>query len=351
MKKEDAAAVLRRELKARHLQSAYLFYGEEEYLKRHYIREIVRLFESRFGAPDVMTLGEDFSRDAFEDAVETLTMGAAGRVIVLQGVEIALLQKADAVAVMELLEHLPQEVVVILSYDDAYLTGDFERKKKREARLRELSKHCYTVEFPIQSHASLMNWAGRRLAAAGVTADEEALDYLLSRCDNKMTALAGELEKLAVLCGGKGGGRVTRADVQSVAMPALAADIYEIVSCMTQRDYAGALRRLDACRKNRENPVAVTAALGTAFCELLFSKAAADAGKTDVEAVLSDFKIRPSKRYFIRQYLRAAGGMDREYVQMAVRVLAEVDALQKSSAADPWLLLEQGMERIHTWKS
>ena len=144
---------------------------------------------------------------------------------------------------------------------------------------------------------------------------------------------------------------MTRADVQSVAMPALAADIYEIVSCMTQRDYAGALRRLDACRKNRENPVAVTAALGTAFCELLFSKAAADAGKTDVEAVLSDFKIRPSKRYFIRQYLRAAGGMDREYVQMAVRVLAEVDALQKSSAADPWLLLEQGMERIHTWKS
>ena len=181
-----------------------------------------------------------------------------------------------------------------------------------------------------------------------MTADEEALDYLLSRCDNKMTALAGELEKLAVLCGAPGGGRVTRADVQSVAMPALAADIYEIVSCMTQRDYAGALRRLDACRKNRENPVAVTAALGTAFCELLFAKAAADAGKTDVEA---DFKIRPSKRYFIRQYLRAAPGMDRNYAQMAVRVLAEVDILQKSSAADPWLLLEQGMERIHAWKS
>ena len=115
MKKEDAAAVLRRELKARHLQSAYLFYGEEEYLKRHYIREIVRLFESRFGAPDVMTLGEDFSRDAFEDAVETLPMGAAGRVIVLQGVEIALLQKADAVAVIERLEQQPQEGVVILS--------------------------------------------------------------------------------------------------------------------------------------------------------------------------------------------------------------------------------------------
>ena len=95
-------------------------------------------------------------------------MGASGRVIVLQGVEIALLQKADAAAVMELLERLPQEVVVIFTYDDAYLAGDFERKKKREARLRELSKCCYTVEFPVQSHASLMNWAGRRLAAAGV---------------------------------------------------------------------------------------------------------------------------------------------------------------------------------------
>ena len=196
-----------------------------------------------------------------------------------------------------------------------------------------------------------MNWAGRRLAAAGVTADEEALDYLLSRCDNKMTALAGELEKLAVLCGAPGGGRVTRADVQSVAMPALAADIYEIVSCMTQRDYAGALRRLDACRKNRENPVAVTAALGTAFLRAAVCQGRGRRWQNRRGGRAVRLQDRPSKRYFIRQYLRAAPGMDRNYAQMAVRVLAEVDILQKSSAADPWLLLEQGMERIHAWKS
>ena len=46
------------------MKSVYLFYGEEEYLKRHYIGEIIGLFESRFGAPDVVTMGEDFSRGA-----------------------------------------------------------------------------------------------------------------------------------------------------------------------------------------------------------------------------------------------------------------------------------------------
>ena len=56
-------------------------------------------------------------------------MGASGRVIVLQGVEIALLQKADAAAVMELLERLPQEVVVIFTYDDAYLAGILNAKR------------------------------------------------------------------------------------------------------------------------------------------------------------------------------------------------------------------------------
>lgn len=351
MRKEDAVAALRADLKAGRLRPSYLFYGEEEYLKRHYVREIVKLFESKFGPPEVVMFGEGFGKDAFADAVETMPLGAAGRVIVLQDVEIGLLPKADAAAVTELFKELPAEVVVILCYDDAYLAGGIDQRKKRESRLKELSKLCCAVEFPIQSRASLLGWAGRRLAAAKVTADDEALDYLLSLCDNKMTALAGELDKLAALCGGRESAHVTRADVESVAMPGSAADIYEIVSRMTQQDYEGALRRLDACRKNRESPVAVTAALGGAFCELLFAKAAADAGKDNVDALLADFKIRPSKRYFIRQYLRMAPRLDRAYPERAVRVLAQVDELQKSSAVDPWLLLEQGIEEIRAWKS
>ena len=111
-----------------------------------------------------------------------------------------------------------------------------------------------------------------------------------------------------------------------------------------------ALAKLDSCRKNREIPTVITAALGGAFCELLFAKTAADAGKTQVDALLSDFGIRPSKRYFIRQYLRDAPRIPRGYPEMAVKVLSEVDLLQKSSAADPWLLLEQGIERIRRWR-
>ena len=77
MKKEDAAAVLRRELKARHLQSAYLFYGEEEYLKRHYIREIVRLFESRFETSRGTYL-PPVIEGVYPDTVQTATMAHEG---------------------------------------------------------------------------------------------------------------------------------------------------------------------------------------------------------------------------------------------------------------------------------
>ena len=89
MRKEDAVAALRADLKAGRLRPSYLFYGEEEYLKRHYVREIVKLFESKFGPPEVVMFGEGFGKDAFADAVETMAdedgyafMGDLGNLLV-----------------------------------------------------------------------------------------------------------------------------------------------------------------------------------------------------------------------------------------------------------------------------
>ncbi|MBQ6059252.1 MAG: DNA polymerase III subunit delta [Clostridia bacterium] len=348
MKKENNVAVLRRDLKAGILRSPYLFYGEEEYLKRHYIGEIRTLLQTRFGSHDTVSFREDFSADAFADAVETPPFSAGSRLILLEEVEPALLPKEDLAAFKALLGDLPDEVAVVICYGDDFLEGPIDRSKRREARIKELAKLCFSVEFPLQSPAALTNWAGRRLAAQGIVADQDALDYLLFLCDNRMTALIKELEKLAALCAQTQ--RVTKANVAEIVMPSSESDMYEVVSCMTAHDYDKALTKLDACRKNREAPTAVTAALGGAFCELLFAKTAADAGKNEVDALLFAFRIRPSKRYFIRQYLRDAPRIPHGYPEMAVKVLSEVDILQKSSAADPWLLLEQGIERIRKWK-
>ncbi|MBQ3077640.1 MAG: DNA polymerase III subunit delta [Clostridia bacterium] len=346
MKKEDRVDLLRRDLKARRLQSCYLFYGEEEYLKHHYREEIHKLLTHLYGTIERISFADDFTADDFADAVETLPLTASGRLVTLRNIDPAALPKRDAGLVHELLNDLPEGVVVILWYDDTWLAGTSDQRKRREKRISDLAKTAFAVEFPLQSRSALTVWAERRLSAQGLRADEDALEYLLSMSDNKMTALAGELDKLILLCQARGLLLLTKQEVRELALPGSSADMYEIVTAVTAGDFDRALARLDACRRNNERPTAVTTALGNSFCELLYAKAAADAGHSSVDRVMKDFSIRPGKRYFIRQYLMGADRIDRSLPETAVRVLCRTDQLQKSSPADPWLLLEQAIEEI-----
>lgn len=349
--RRDDVTPLRRDLAAGRLSPCYLFYGEEDYLKRHYIDRVRQALEQAHGPAALTFLDEEsFSLDRFYDATENLSFGVSAALLVLREVEPAALPKEEREILLQQLADLPEGVAVVLLYGDRYLAGAPDQRRRRSQHIKDLSAQMRAVEFPLQSADALRDWMVRRLGASKLNIAGDAASLLLAQCDNRMVALATELHKLAALCESYGQRVVTREMVEAVALPGSEADIYEIVGCMTAQDYNGALRRLDRCRKNRESPVAVTAALGSAFCELLFVKAAYDAGQRKVDDILKRYGIKASKRYFIGRYLKDAPGLDRRYPARAVQVLAEVDRLQKSSAMDQWELLEQGIGRIRLWR-
>ena len=349
--KRDDVAPLRRDLKAGRLSPCYLFYGEEDYLKRHCIEQVREALERAYGPTALTVLDEEhFTLDRFADSTENLSFGTAAQLLLLREVEPLALPGEDREALLAMLADLPEGVVVIFSFDERYLDGTPDQRRRRSQYIKDLAAHMRVVEVPLQSGDALRDWMERRLGARGLSLAGDAAALLLAQCDNRMTVLATELDKLAALCESYGERVVTRRMVEDVALPGSRADIYDIVGCMTAQDYNGALRRLDRCRKNRESPVAVTAALGGAFCELLFVKVAYDRGERRTDNILKQYGIKASKRYFIGRYLRDAATLEAAFPAHAVKVLAEVDRLQKSSAMDDWELLEQGLARIQLWR-
>ncbi|NLT58317.1 MAG: hypothetical protein GXX99_05070 [Clostridiales bacterium] len=343
--KRDEVAQLRAELQAGDLWPAYLFHGEEGYLKAHYVGEVEKALEARFGPADRIVLEQErFALDRFFDATENLTFGCAARLVVLKGVEPEQLSKEDREAVMGRIGDLPEGVTVL--FVAAQPAADTPAARRKRVPARTVSPQLHTVEFPLQKPAALRPWMSRRLAAQGLAISAEVSDYLLGLCGHRMSRLAAELHKLAALCRSEGATEVQRRHVDDIALPENSADVYEIVGLMTARRYDEALKKLDRCKQNREDPVHIAVALGNAYAELLAVKAAYDAGQRNLDRMMADFKIRPTKRYFMNQYLRESAHMDIAGPMRAVSLLSELDRRLKQSAADPWELLEEALIRL-----
>ncbi len=336
---------LKSDIGAKRIRPAYLFYGDEEYLKDHYLDRIAETLAAAYGGCGHVTLtDENFSAEVFLDAAQNLGFGAAGALVVLRNIDLAGLPGDDRELIEQTISELPEGVCVVLLYDDRYLeSGDYQVKKGRKERMLSSCKAATPIEFPIQSEGELTKWLSRRVAAAGSSLPEGAARYLLTVCDRRMSGLIGEAEKLAVYASGR---EITTDDIDAVCTRDTSANLFDIVRFVIDGKVADALRRIDDCRKNGESYVAVTAALGAAFSELAAAKAAYDAGICSAEKVVADCGIKPSKTNFVRDYLRRAPRIDAAKTESAVIKLCEVDAAQKGGGGDPWELLERAVMEI-----
>ena len=336
---------LKSDIASKRIRPAYLFYGDEEYLKGYYLDRIEAALTEMYGGCGRATLSdESFSAEGFLNAVQNLGFGAMAQLVVLRNIDLAALASADKALTLDALKELPEGVCVILLYDDRYLeSGDYQTRRGRKERMLASCKAATPIEFPIQSDGELTKWLCRRMEAAGSSLPQEAAAYMLTVCDRRMSALIGEVEKLAAYSYGRA---VTKKDIDTVCLRSTEANVFDIVRNVLDGKRADALMRIDGCRKNGESSIAVTAALGAAFCELAAAKTAYDAGIRSPDKIAADCGIKASKIGFLREYLRKAPRIDAAKTAAAVITLSEIDAAQKSGGGDPWELLERAVTEI-----
>lgn len=336
---------LKSDIGAKRIRPGYLFYGDEEYLKGYYLDRIEAVLTEMYGGCGRATLtDENFSAEGFLDAVQNLGFGATAQLIVLRNIDIAVFGADDLTLIEDTIKELPEGVCVILLYDDRFLeSGEYQAKKGRKERMLASCKAATPIEFPIQSEAELTKWLCRRMEAAGASLSPLMAEHMLEVCDRRMSALIGEVEKLTAYSGSR---PVTKKDIDTVCLRSTEANIFDIVRLVLDGKRSDALMRIDDCRKNGESPIAVTAALGASFSELAAVKAAYDAGIRSAEKIATDFGVKASRTWIIRDYLRRSPRTDAAKTEAAVITLSEVDAAQKSGGGDPWEVLERAVAEI-----
>ena len=313
------------------LSGGYLFYGDEEFLKRYYVALAVKsvIGDDDFSKVNLIENDEDQYDDSFlEDALSSVPMMAEKCCAVcrVRFSELKDDRRAAVYSALELLENAHQ-VVLLFVVPAGYFDEGNVKRGKPSPEYKELTKRLKPVEFPYQPSSVLRKWAAKHFASDGVNVSDDALSYFVDIVGPDMTALSSEIEKLICYALSKGGCPVTRETVDLVCSEYGELDAFALSNAVVSGDREGALAALRECRDKKQKPTSVIARMTSEFMNMLSVAVCVNNGmvKSEIAKKLSIHEFRVGK------YMESTRDVGIPAIRAVVERSVEADASLKSS--------------------
>ncbi len=313
---------LKRALKEGAPKRLYVFHGEEAFLRDYYLARLKRAVLP--GGLEDFNLhtarGKDCSVDWIEQAVDCLPMMSGRTLVVVTDFDLFGQGDMAKERLLEILSALPDYCCLVFVYD--LLPYKADGRSKLAALLK---KEGAVVDFQRQEQGDLTDWICRQFKKEGKSVDTEDARYLIFLCGDLMHDLACEIGKLAAYADHP---RVTRADMDAVAIPKLDAVVFQMTDAMARKDFDKAASVLADLLHSQQAPIMILAAMGKYFRQLYTARLYLDAGKGRGEFMeLWGMK----SAYPADKLLDAARRFSLPWCRYAVRRCAETDVALKSS--------------------
>jgi len=302
----------------------YLLWGEEDYLRECYVKELKKLCLGDGGDNSFnyhRLAGEGLDLQSLSQAVNSVPFLGERSLVEVRNFAVNDFKDETAERLKDILSDIPEFATVAL------LLPVGASPDGRLGLTKFLKKQGSAIEFTAQNQNMLTNWIKRRFAALGKEIDTECCERLIFLSGSLMTGLIPEIEKIAAFSSGN---RVTAQEIEELAMHIPEARVFEMTDCLSRRqfDRAGAL--LSDLMESGEHPIKTLAMIGMQFRRLYTAKVAIDTGRG------RDFLIKTHglAPYAAGKLMDAAKGFSMERLVSAVELCAQSDYLMKSSSSD-----------------
>ncbi len=300
----------------------YLFHGEEAFLRDYYLARLKQALLPQ-GLEDFnlhAAQGKDCSVDWIEQAVDCLPMMSGRTLVIVTDFDLYGLGEKPRERLLDTLSALPDYCCLVFVYDLLPYKAD---GRSRLAAL--LKKEGAVVNFQRQGQGDLTDWICRQFRKAGKTVDTEDARYLIFLCGDLMHDLSSEIAKAAAYAGHP---RVTRADMDAVAVPKLDAVVFQMTDAMARKDFDKAASVLADLLHSQQAPIMILAAMGKYFRQLYTARLYLDAGKGRGE-LMELWGMKSA--YPADKLMDAARGFSLPWCRYAVRRCAETDIALKAA--------------------
>ena len=231
-KTNEAYQKFKADLSAGAVGCAYIFYGEESYLREYYLEELrKKLVPVGFEEFNYHRLeGKDLTVQTLTEMAEAMPMLSERTLIVVTDFDIFKLGEEQREKLIGLLEDIPPYCCLVFVYD----TVAYKPNKTMKKLCKAIGDHVQAVEFRAQDSSDLVAWIARRFRALDKEIDRQTAEYLIFTCGGLMTGLVPEIQKIGAYAKGKA---ITQKDIDDVADPVLSAEVFKLSDAVLQGNY------------------------------------------------------------------------------------------------------------------
>lgn len=326
-------------IKSGKIGGAFIFCGEEDYLKKHYLSELAGI-----ASPDegfavfnrVVFDGEEIDFSALREAISAPPMFSDYKLVEWRYPDLDRMSESERKRLFELSEYIkdyPYCTLVFLASEEGFDAGSVKRPSKLAQKLDKL---FYLINFEKSTDAQLISWLKKHFDAAGVGVSREALSGIIFRCGHAMQTLKNELDKLCAYAKANSLSQIGIAEVEAVTSATLECDAFALSGAITDKNRERAFIALMDMKMRRIEAGAVMAMTVRAFSELATVAMLLEEGKGagDIEAILK------WNAYKIKICINSARSWGARRLCEAVSRLKELDAGSKSGGAAGFLPIE-----------
>ena len=313
----------------------YVFYGEEEYLKRRYLEKMreTLITDETDAVFNHVVLDGELDRLGDELVGTPLFGSAGGRLIELRGVDFNSLNDSRLDELALAFSEVSDDTLVVYCRPDEFSEGT---KKSPSAHFKKLSQSANLVNFEKQTPQKLIGWAGRHFASHSCAADPQVCKCLIDYCKNDMFVLASEIDKVASYALQNGQSVITQDMIYLVCSPNTVYGAFDFANAITDGDIRTALAIFADMKLRKERPENILSSVSRICGELLTVKILVDSGcsKQDVA------KKMKMHEYPVSLRMAAVAKKSRSSLEAAVKSCCDADVKLKTTRLDDYTVLE-----------
>lgn len=344
--------ILKDKIKSKLLSGVYLFYGDEEYTKNHYSKQITDAAGEMLNVTSIY--GNEFELTEFisaceTNAIESFDMFSASddetsgdenesiRVIKLFNPDLSGLSKKDSEYFIEFLSEPPQNTVIIFHL----YSGEEEALTK--SIYKKISELALTVNFKRESVGSsvLITWILRHFSKEKLNCDRYVAVHLCQTVGNSMTDLKNEIDKVIDYVKFENRDTVTKEDVDFICIKSVEAQIFDISSGAMAGNFTKAARALEVLRDKKENTILILGTIAKSMRDLCVTESFIKSGvaipSISKVAGIPDFIVRNNAEILSNRKHDFHG--NDSFTKTASLLITEYDKKLKSSRTDGYELL------------
>ena len=326
-------------LKSDNASGAYIFAGEEDYLKRYYLGQ---LREKAVGDGSFATFnhavydGEEIDFSSLRDDVMSPPMFDRYKMIEWRYPNFEKMKESDLVELEKLLDLVKTTDYAVLAFLVSDGDVDLGTPKKESKFVKRFKERLNILSFAKSTDAQLLSWLKRHFDAEGVTVTADVVNTLIFRVGHSMTVLNNEVTKLCMLAKARGLDRITVQDVEAVSSSTPECDTFALSNAILERDKKGAFLALEEMKSRRLDPIMILGMMSKTYTEIVSVVMMLRDG-TNSNDIQTATKMNP---YRLKLYLAAAKRFTPEKANAILSELARVDTGAKYGGLTGYTAIE-----------